>query len=504
MTKKESRIVLFSITLCWASSYIFIKDIQGLSTYAYLTLTSGVAGVILALVFFRLFRELNRRTLFHGAVLALLITGNMLFEKLGLDIIPASAASTFASMNIIIVPLILIFLKKYPSRNNIVGIIIITAGLIIANGVTLNGSGMLGALYMLASCVMMSLYTICATDFAKKSNPLLLTVLQLCITALIGFSLWVIKEPGTLTKISWSTETISYILVIAFFSKSYAYLMLMYADKYADPISVTVVASMEPVVTLLLALFIPDIHGNTETFSLHSLIGASVITLGAIIAGTDFLSRKETAVASPDAAVNDTPADAAPDAAKGSAAFLPLKRTGWHERILTFLKPFVLVTILFAVLGSSIDIADFAEGYTNIRPENFIPIPAGMLFGPAGALGCAVGNLIADFFADYKYTTFIGFIANFLNAYIPYRIWYALSGRDPDTHTWKRLLLFIWAATVGCLTCSWCLSFGLDLFFSYWIDSLMPVTFGNNLFFSLAVGLPCFIVLTTEKKGFVR
>ena len=49
MTKKEFRIVLLSITLCWSSSYLFIKEIpQEFSAYAYMTLTSGVAALILS------------------------------------------------------------------------------------------------------------------------------------------------------------------------------------------------------------------------------------------------------------------------------------------------------------------------------------------------------------------------------------------------------------------------------------------------------------------------
>ena len=60
----------------------------------------------------------KQKTLLHGLILAVLITGNMLFEKLGLEHLEASAASVFASMNIVFVPLILVLLKKYPSRNH--------------------------------------------------------------------------------------------------------------------------------------------------------------------------------------------------------------------------------------------------------------------------------------------------------------------------------------------------------------------------------------------------
>ena len=86
---------------------------------------------------------------------------------------------------------------------------------------------------------------------------------------------------------------LSSIFILAFFSKAYAYIMLMYAEKYADAISVTIIASTEPVVTLALALMIPNAQGVTENFSLRTLIGALVIALGAVIAGSDFLSPKK-------------------------------------------------------------------------------------------------------------------------------------------------------------------------------------------------------------------
>src|SRR4028118_2159566 len=37
-------------------------------------------------------------------------------------------------------------------------------------------------------------------------------------------------------------------------------------------------------------------------------------------------------------------------------------------------------------------------GYIEIRPANAFPVVFGLLFGPAGAWGAAIGNLIGDFF----------------------------------------------------------------------------------------------------------
>ena len=187
MTKKETVIVLFSITLCWSSSYIFIKDLSSaFNAYAYLTLTSGVAGIVLAVLFHRLLRKLDKKTLISGSVLALLIAGNILFEKMALDNLPASAVSALASMNIIIVPLILICRRQFPSRNVVTGIAIILVGLGISGHLQVQGAGLKGILYVFLSCLMMSLYTVFASDYTQESDPLVLTVLQLCVTALIG------------------------------------------------------------------------------------------------------------------------------------------------------------------------------------------------------------------------------------------------------------------------------------------------------------------------------
>ena len=54
MSKMESNILLFSITLCWAASYIFIKNLpENFSSYAYLALTTGIAAAIMAVIFWK-------------------------------------------------------------------------------------------------------------------------------------------------------------------------------------------------------------------------------------------------------------------------------------------------------------------------------------------------------------------------------------------------------------------------------------------------------------------
>lgn len=542
MTKKETVIVLFSITLCWSSSYIFIKDLSSaFNAYAYLTLTSGVAGIVLAVLFHRLLKKLDKKTLISGSVLALLIAGNILFEKLALDNLPASAVSALASMNIIIVPLILICRRQFPSRNVVTGIAIILVGLGVSGHLQVQGAGLKGILYVFLSCLMMSLYTVFAADYTQESNPLVLTVLQLCVTALIGLVLWLITDPASFTTINWSLETISYIVIIAFFSKAYAYAMLMFSEKYCSPVTVTIIAATDPIVTLALAILIPSTQGSTELFSAKSLMGACIIALGAIVAGTNFLSRKKageepseryipeeadeaeviaennalTEAITENAAGTDAIAEgaartetitenaaAAGSAAEGAAA--NSTKTDYSPSRKYLFRICVSLALTFAILGVSIDVMQYANGYSSVRPENFIPITSGIILGPVASLACGLGNLISDRFSSFGWTTLLGFFANFLAAYLPYKLWRAAAGRKIDAHSVKRLLLFVWAALLSCSSVAVFLNYGLEIFFDIWEPNLALGIMYNNFLFSLMFGLPLFIVLTSEGTSFSK
>ena len=534
MTKKETVIVLFSITLCWSSSYIFIKDLSSaFNAYAYLTLTSGVAGIVLAVLFHRLLKKMDKKTLISGSVLALLIAGNILFEKMALDNLPASAVSALASMNIIIVPLILICRRQFPSRNVVTGIAIILVGLGISGHLQVQGAGLKGILYVFLSCLMMSLYTVFASDYTQESDPLVLTVLQLCVTALIGLVLWLITDPGSFTTINWSLETISYIVIIAFFSKAYAYAMLMFSEKYCSPVTVTIIAATDPIVTLALAILIPSTQGNTELFSAKSLMGACIIALGAIVAGTNFLSGKkakageepgeryipeeadENEVIAEAASGNEVIAEAATgnevnvEAAAGAevltdGAAADSTKTDYRPSRRYLFQFCISLALTFALLGVSIDVMQYADGYSSVRPENFIPITSGILFGPVASLACGLGNLISDRFSSFGWTTILGFFANFLAAYLPYKLWRAAAGRKIDAHSVRRLLLFVWAALLSCASVAVFLNYGLEIFFDIWQPKLALGIMYNNFLFSLMFGLPLFIVLTSEGSSFSK
>jgi len=172
--------------------------------------------------------------------------------------------------------------------------VLILIGQIFTSGISLGEKVNFGTVAMIIGCIFMALYIIIVDNFTKKSDPLLLGMGQMFWIAVIGFLLWSIEEPKTFFSIKYTNELLANIFVLAFFAKAYAYIMLMYCQKYASPISVTIMASTEPVITMVLALLIPNTFGITESLRLGNIVGAVFVVIGAICAGTNFLNSKKS------------------------------------------------------------------------------------------------------------------------------------------------------------------------------------------------------------------
>lgn len=159
-----------------------------------------------------------------------------------------------------------------------------------------------------------------------------------------------------------------------------------------------------------------------------------------------------------------------------------------------------LCALIFIGMAVPFKVMVLIPGLTEVRPVNAIPIAVGLLFGPAGAWGCAVGNLVADLFGTFSIASLFGFIGNFTAAYLPYKIWHMKGeGEAPNVKTNKNMGKFILISVITSLCVAVILSCSLDILNIAWGRSMFLILFLNDLGFSLFLGLPVFIVLTTDQ-----
>jgi energy-coupling factor transport system substrate-specific component len=170
----------------------------------------------------------------------------------------------------------------------------------------------------------------------------------------------------------------------------------------------------------------------------------------------------------------------------------PLKSKQTLLQILVCALAFIGMAIPFKVMV-------LVEGFTEVRPVNAVPVVAGLIFGPAGAWGCAFGNIISDLFGTFSYGSIFGFFGNFIAAYLPYKLWHLWSkGERPNVKTYKNIFRYVILSAISSLAVAILIACSLDIFLNFWSRQILYIILFNNLGFPIFLGLPVFIVLTCD------
>jgi len=151
-----------------------------------------------------------------------------------------------------------------------------------------------------------------------------------------------------------------------------------------------------------------------------------------------------------------------------------------------------LTAALYAALLIPFKPIPIIPGFTEIRPAVAVPLVFGLLFGPAGAWGSGLGNVIGDFFGGtLSLGSVFGFLGNFLFALTPYKLLGAAAGRAagaPPASRWRETALFAAAAVPASAVCAATIGWGVDLFGLVPFAALGAVIFVNNLLVGLTLG----------------
>src|SRR5215216_2478898 len=136
--------------------------------------------------------------------------------------------------------------------------------------------------------------------------------------------------------------------------------------------------------------------------------------------------------------------------------------------VLVALSAAIYAAVLIPFKGFAI-----VPGFIEIRPANVFPVVFGLLFGPAGAWGSAIGNLIGDFFGTLTLGSVGGFVGNFFLGLLPYKMWSVFFRRDenmePTVDSGKKFGVYIAVVILVSVVCA--------VIISWWIDLLGLVPF---------------------------
>lgn len=147
---------------------------------------------------------------------------------------------------------------------------------------------------------------------------------------------------------------------------------------------------------------------------------------------------------------------------------------------------------LYAALTIPLKGVQLAPGI-EFRISDAVPPITSILFGPAGAWGAGLGNLVADFFGTMGLASLFGVVAKLLFGFTTYKIWYSspfiTSENEPLINTWKKGLKLILALVLSAFTMATLLSFTISGVFGF-----APYGVIAPIFFSSGIVAP--VILT--------
>ncbi len=148
------------------------------------------------------------------------------------------------------------------------------------------------------------------------------------------------------------------------------------------------------------------------------------------------------------------------------------------------------IYMLFLLPTKSVPII---PGITEIRPASIFPVIFGLLFGPAGVWGSAIGNLAGDFFGTLSVGSIFGFVGNFLYAFIAYKLWNHIKcrrgeDRSPTINSPWKLVQFGIVSFIASAACAAVIAWGLDILELASFTSLSIIIVLNNSVITLIFG----------------
>jgi len=157
---------------------------------------------------------------------------------------------------------------------------------------------------------------------------------------------------------------------------------------------------------------------------------------------------------------------------------------------------------LYAAVLIPFKVLPIIPGVTELRPANAMPVVCSLLFGPAGAWGAALGNVIGDFFGGIGPGDLFGFVGNFIYGFIPYRAWEALTDSDPVPRSPLGWIAFVFVVAVASASCAFTIGWGLNLLGFVPFRVLGNVVLINNLLATLLIApLLLSVVYPRVKRG---
>lgn len=291
---KKSRLITIGFPLLAALIWGTAFSAQSVSTdavgpFAFNAARSTLAFIALGLGLFIFNAVKSKRApkaasaapvLTKQALLGGLCTGTVLFiasnlQQAGLSDTVSGKAGFITALYVVLVPVFGLFFKKKTPATVWLGVLLAAAGLYL---LCIKGDFSIGGgdILLLLCAVFFAFHILTIDHFTVSVDPVLLSCLQFGTAATLSWIFSFIFESPTIAQLM---SRILPILYVGLLSSAGAYTLQMVAQKYAEPVTLTLLLSLESVFSVLSGALLLG-----ERLSPRELLGCVVMFIAVLLA----------------------------------------------------------------------------------------------------------------------------------------------------------------------------------------------------------------------------
>jgi len=283
------RAALVLTTLIWGTSFVVLKNtLNTVPTLYILALRFSGAAILLALVFMKDIKKIDKQYIVNGIVLGTLLFGGYTVQTYGLYYTTPSKNAFLTASYCVLVPFVCwIVQKKRPDKFNIISTIVCLVGVgfvSLKNDRTVE----LGDLLTLGCSFFYAVHIVLTAKYVKGRSVALLSMIQF---AMAGALAWVAALATGSVPPSISTGNIWSIAYLCVMCTAVCFLLQTFGQKHTPPSTAAIIITLESVFGAGFAVVI-----NHDPLTVRMLIGFALIFMAVFVSETklDFLRRKKS------------------------------------------------------------------------------------------------------------------------------------------------------------------------------------------------------------------
>jgi len=267
-------VLLVIVTAAWGSTFLLVKEVtRSMPVMGFLALRFWIASLVLCLLRPRSLSRFSSRTLMHGAILGLALSGGYIFQTLGLRYTSAALSGFLTGLCVVITPLLAWpLLHHRASTSTIIAIVIATVGLGVLSMTGISFG--LGSAYSILGALCYALQIVGLGAWSEGEDVYALAFFQLLAVSIVctigSAPHFVIVAHGAL---AWFG-----VISTAVVATSLAFVVQAWAQSYISPTRAAIIFSLEPVFAGLVAWF------GGEHLSAAIIAGGALIVSAMLIA----------------------------------------------------------------------------------------------------------------------------------------------------------------------------------------------------------------------------